>query len=106
VLAQAHLDLRRAGTADEDAKIRRQQNVGVAAGGITHLDSTVIHSHHQAGGLAQGNAGVGGQFDGSRGADAQYAAMRQCDLCGLGAGGYGAAGSNDGPSLRDLKRGR
>jgi len=64
VRAKTHLDLRCAWAADEDAKIRRHQNVRVAPCGKARLNRAMIHGHHQAWDFAGWNAGVSRQLYG------------------------------------------
>src|ERR1019366_5860970 len=103
VLGEADLDIGRAGAADENAEIRGEQDVGVAAGGEAGFDGPVVHGDHQPRNFAGGDAGVLGEIDRGGGAHAQHAAKRQIDLGGFGTGSDGAAYGDDCLALGDLE---
>ena len=101
VVAKADFDIDGAGTADEDAEIGGEQNIGVAAGSVAGFDGAVIESHHQAGCFPGGNTGVRGQVHGCGRAHTQNAATGKDNGSDLGGGSYGTIGLDGGSAGGD-----
>ena len=89
VVPQANLYIHGAGSADKNAEIGGEEDIGVAAGGVAGFDGAAVKSHHEAGSFASGDAGVSGELHGGGRAHAQRAAAGQYYGSDLGAGGDG-----------------
>ena len=92
------------GVADENAEVRRENHVGVAAGGEAGFDGAVIDGHEKARHFAGGNAGVGSKLDRSGRTDAQSAALGQRDFGRGRSGSHGAVGGNERSASDNLQR--
>jgi len=87
LIVDAEAEVDPAGWRDEDAKVGREQDVGILAGKVMGFESTVVDGDHEA---AARNGVVSGEMNFCRGAYAEAAAASESDVGGFVSGGDGA----------------
>ena len=104
ILAEAQFHFRGSGSADHDAEVGREQDVGVPRNGETGLNRAAIESNLQTGYFVLRRTCIYREANRRRGTDVQHASIWQCDLRRGGAGRDGSTASDVGSSLPCLHR--
>ena len=98
LIVDAEAEVGRAGTGDENAQIRRENDVGELAGDVVAFDGTTVERDHKA---AAGDRCVGGEMNLCRGANVEIAAARELEVHGLVVRSDGSVVADEGEAVGD-----